>query len=303
MSIMMSNLDTPNSRFSPLQKLWIGLLASVILLILIVWIYYAEPLAQSASVFWSSNLVDILILIPAIGAAIAGTLVTSQFDKGETPHRIWRAFAIGLWFWVAGEISGIVYNTIYFDTDFPDLTLIDLSWLLGYFFLGLSLYYQFRLVYGTQVRKGRMLYLGLFALALLVTAGLTELAVNAGLGEGYAWIVLFITVLYPVFDLTEGTLAIWLSVLFRRGQWSRPWWGLILFALADSVNSFYWLGGYDLISVRAQGVLDFISLVAYPASYIAAGLALLSNYFILRYGKDSGLMKSVKTSEINKPEI
>ena len=125
---------------------------------------------------------------------------------------------------------------------------------------------------------------------------------EAGLGEGYAWIVLFITVLYPVFDLTEGALAIRLSFLFRRGQWSRPWWGLILFALADSVNSFYWLGGYDFISAKAQATLDFIALVAYPASYMVAGLALLSNYFILHYGEDSGLLSSVKKSEINKSE-
>jgi len=196
----------------------------------------------------------------------------------------------------------MIYNALYFDTDLPDLGLTDLFWLLGYFYLGLSLYYQFRLVYGAHNRRGRLLYLGLFALALLVTAGLTTLASNAGLGEGYAWIVLFITVLYPVFDLTEGALAIRLSFLFGRGQWSRPWWGLILFALADSVNSFYWLGGYDFISVNMQAVLDFISLVAYPASYMVAGLALLSNYFILYYGEDSGLLKSVKKSEINKSE-
>jgi hypothetical protein len=113
---------------------------------------------------------------------------------------------------------------------------------------------------------------------------------------------LFITVLYPVFDLTEGALAIRLSFLFRRGQWSRPWWGLILFALADSVNSFYWLGGYDLISVNTQSALDFISLVAYPASYMVAGLALLTNYFILYYGEGSGLMRSVKKGQINKSE-
>jgi hypothetical protein len=241
-------------------------------------------------------------MLPAVGAAVAGTLVTGQFEEGETPYRIWRAFTTGLWFWVAGEVSGMIYNAIYFDKDFPDLALTDLFWLIGYFYLGLSLYYQFRLVYGSHGRKGRLLYLGLFALALLVTAGLTTLAIRLGMGEGYAWIVLFITVLYPVFDLTEGTLAIRLSYLFRRGQWSRPWWGLILFALADSIDSFYWLGGYEFISVTAQSILNFISLVAYPASYMVAGLALLSNYYILYYGEGSGLLKPVQTNVINKPK-
>jgi len=298
----MNSINRSNPGISPIQKLWLGVVASIILLVLIVWFYYAEPFSQSLSPYWSSSLSDILILLSAVGAAVAGTLVAGQFEKGETPYRIWQAFSIGLWFWVAGEVSGLVYNAIYFDTEIPDLSLIDVFWLLGYFYLGLSLYYQFRLVYGAQVRKGRLLYLGLFALALVVTAGLTTLAANSGLGQGSAWIVLFITILYPVFDLTEGALAIRLSYLFRRGQWSRPWWGLILFALADGVNSFYWLGGYEFIPVKAQAALDFISLVAYPASYMVAGLALLSNYFILHYGEESGLLRVVKTAVLNKPE-
>ncbi|MBK9207601.1 MAG: hypothetical protein IPL71_04575 [Anaerolineales bacterium] len=90
------------------------------------------------------------------------------------------------------------------------------------------------------------------------------LAERAGLGEGSVWIILFVTLLSYVFDLAEGATAIWLSFLFGRGQWSRPWWGLILFALADGVDTFDWLGGYDLIPVWAQDTLNFIALIAYP---------------------------------------
>jgi hypothetical protein len=290
----MSNLNKTNFRYSPKQILQIGAAGSVLLLILLVWVIYAEPLSKTLSPYWNDNLADFLILIPAIGAAIAGTLVMRQFEKSETPYRIWQAFTTGLWFWVAGEISGMIYDAIYWDLEYPDFRVVDIFWLLGYFFLGLSLYYQLRLVYGSQNRTGRRLYLGLFGLALLVTAGLTSLAAKAGLGGESAWIILFITVLYPVFDLTEGAIAIWLSFLFGRGQWSRPWWGLILFALADSVNTFYWLGGYDFIPMTAQNILNFLSLILYPASYMVAGLTLLSNYFILRYGEDSGLLKATK---------
>lgn len=282
------------NRISPRKVLQFCRAGSAILLILVIWTYYAEPLAEAVSPFWNDKLLDILILIPAIGAAIAGTLVMRQFGAGEQPHRVWQAFAIGLWFWVGGEISGIVYDAIYIDTPYPDFRLVDIFWLLGYFYLGLSLYYQARLVYGAQKRKGRLLYMGLVGLAFLVAAGLTQLASKAGLGGESAWVILFITVLYPVFDLTEGTIAIWLSFLFGRGQWSRPWWGLILFALADSVNTFYWLGGYDLIPPAAQSAMDFVSLAAYPASYMVAGLALLSNYFILQYGAESGLLEAAR---------
>jgi len=70
--------------------------------------------------------------------------------------------------------------------------------------------------------------------------------------------------------------------------------------LADSVNTFYWLGGYDFIPVAAQTLLNFISVFAYSASYMVAGLALLSNYFILRYGENSGLLKVARKSKTNK---
>jgi hypothetical protein len=291
---MMQKINQSNLKFSPLQIAQMSAVIFVILLAIILWIFFTEPLSQSLSPFWNDKLIDALVFIPAVGAALAATLLTRQFEKGEAPYHIWQAFAIGLWFWVAGEISGMIYDVIYWDTVYPDLRLTDMFWLLGYFFLGLSLFYQIRLVYGAQNSKGRRLYLGLFVLALLITAWLTNLAAKAGLGEGSAWIILFITVLYPVFDLTEGATAIWISFLFGRGQWSRPWLGLILFALSDSVNTFYWLGGYDFIPVMAQDVLNFLSMASYPASYMVAGLALLSNYFILRYGEDSGLIKVAK---------
>lgn len=263
----------------------------MILLVLILWVYFAQPLSDP---FWNDKLIDILILIPAVGSAVAGTLLTSQFEKGEIPYHIWQAFAIGLWCWAAGEVIGMVYDAIYWYSTYPDFSLVDLLWLFGYFFLGLSLYYQLRLVYGAKTRSRRRIYLGMVGLALLITAGLTTWAEKSGLGEGYRWVILFVTILYPVFDATEGTAAIWLSFLFGRGRWSRPWWGLILFALADSIDSFYWLGGYDFIPTTVQSVLDFIAVAAYPASYMVAGLALLTNYFILRYGEESGLVKVEK---------
>lgn len=287
----MQNTNRSNSKLIPLQIIKLGAAVSAILLTFILWIYFYPPLSQTLSPFGKDRLIDIFVLIPSIGAAVAGTLLTRQFETSEIPYKIWRAFAIGLWFWAVGEIGGMVNDSLYWYTTYPDFTLVDLFWLFGYFFLGLALYYQLRLVYASKKGSRRRIYFGLVALALLVTAGLTSLAAKAGLGEGYAWIILFVTILYPVFDLTEGATAIWLSFLFGRGLWIRPWWGLILFALADSIDSFYWLGGYGYIPVVVQNVLNFISVAAYPASYMVMGLALLSNYFILRYGENSGLLK------------
>lgn len=283
---------------SPKHVLWFGYALSLVLLGLLIWLYYAE-LRNVTATFWSNKFLNYIILVPAIGAAIAGTLLARQFEKGESPHRIWQAFSIGMWFWVAGELSGLAYDAIGVEALSPDFHLVDVLWLLGYFFLGLSLYYQILLIYGIRNKKSIYLFLGMIVLAFLIAVVLTNLTIKAGQGEGDSWAFLFVTLLYPVLDLIEGATAIWLSLLFRRGQWSRPWWGLILFALTDGIDAFYWSGGYGFIPVMAQNTLDLISLVTYPASYMVAGLALLSNYFLLRYAEDSGLLTPAKNSGLN----
>ena len=278
---------------SPKLILSIGVVLSLAILALVHWTYFYTPFSETFPSFWSDYLPYFIILIPALGAAIAGTLVVKQFEKDEPPYRVWLMFAIGWWFWAAGEVSGLIYGAVYYSdyASYPDFALTDVFWLVGYFFLGLSLYFQLQLVY-VQKGKGARLFLGIIAAALVAAVGLTNLAQRYGLGEGMSWFNVFISVLYPVLDLVEGATAIWLSFIFGRGQWVRPWWGVISFALADAIDSFYWAGGYGLIPVSVQTIMDYTSLAVYPASYLIVFLALLSNYFILRYGENSGLLKS-----------
>ena len=292
---MNNSNESKSLSISPKHILWIGYGLSVILLSLLVWLYYAE-LQNETATYWSNTFVGYIILVPALGAAIAGTLLVRQFEKGESPYRIWLTFTIGLWFWVAGEISGL--NLAFFPAAAfsSDINLVDAFWLLGYFFLGLSLYFQILLVYGIQKKQGILMYFGMVALALLIALVLTNLTIGSGRGEGNSRALLFVTILYPVLDVMEGATAIWLSILFGRGQWSRPWWGLILFAITDGIDAFYRSGGYNFIPAWLQNSLDLTSLVAYPASYMVAGMTLFANYCILKYGVESGLLKPVKRS-------
>lgn len=283
--------NPPTPRFSPLRIVQISLMGSILLLALFAWLYFAAPIPDE---YWNDKAIDLLVILASAGAALAATRVALLFDRNEAPWRIWWAFAIGFWCWLAGELSGLVYDAIYWKAGYPDLTLIDLFWILGYLFLGLSLYYQYRLIYGKQNKRGTRYYLAIVALGLVLVAILTNLAVSTGLGEGYAWMILFITVLYPVFDLVEGLAAIRLSLLFGRGQWVRPWWGLILFALSDSINSFYWLGGYEWLSENMKKLFDVVTNMTYPAAYLVAGLALLSNYYMIKHGQAVGVGKNTK---------
>jgi len=291
----MNNLDMSKLQLSPRKILWISYIVALFLLGFLAWEYFVELRTQTTS-YWSNKLVTYIILIPAIAAAITGTMLTRQFEKGESPYRIWLTFTLGLWFWVAGEISGLNLDFFPAAAFSSDINLVDVFWLLGYFFLGLSLYYQILLVYGIQKKLGIPMYLGMVALALLIALVLTTLTIRAGRGEGNSWALLFVTILYPVLDVMEGATAIWLSVLFGRGQWSRPWWGLILFAITDGIDALYRSGGYDFIPVWFQNALNLTSLVAYPASYMVAGITLFANYCILQYGVESGLLKPAKRS-------
>lgn len=288
----MDSLEKPTLfGISPKQLLMGGALTAFTLLAVLSWQYFVA-LQNDIDAFWDGQFFNYITLVPALGAALAGSLVTRQFTKGERPYRIWMAFSLGMWFWFVGEISVIVFDFFPSGIVSPDFQLVDVFWLLGYFSLGLSLTLQLFSAYGVQQRRGLYIYAGMVVFAVLLASLLTEI-VRKGESED-SWSFLFVTLLYPVLDVLAGGTAIWLSLLFGRGRWSRPWWGLILFAITDAIDAFYWSGGYDLVSAAAQNTLDFISLVTYPASYMTAGLALLANYFILRYGMDSGLLKPVK---------
>jgi hypothetical protein len=106
----------------------------------------------------------------------------------------------------------------------------------------------------------------------------------AGLGEGISWLALYLAVLYPVFDLTEGGAAVWLSSLFGRGVWGRPWWGLIAFAVADSINIFFWVGENEWLPERAVAILDLFSNTVYVLGYMLTAIAFLVTYNLIRYG-------------------
>ncbi|OGO75093.1 MAG: hypothetical protein A3K41_11455 [Chloroflexi bacterium RIFOXYD12_FULL_57_15] len=275
----MSENIAPNSTSKRRRTIWVWAAASAILLVLFAWVYYFEPIKNLSfpnSDYWNDKATDVIILVPALATAISGALLTRHFKPSEPPYRIWLIFTLGWWAWVGGEVLGFVYDYFYWFADYPEFTFIDVFWLLGYVFFGLSLYYQFRLIYSYKRGRKSALYFSFIAIGLLLALGLTQLALAAGLGEGYSWAALYLAVIYPVFDLAEGAAALWLFFLFGRGYLGRPWWGLIAFAVADGINIFFWIGGYNWLSDQVYYSLDLFSNVAYVAGYLITALAFLA---------------------------
>ena len=274
------------------KRVWMWTAVAAVNLVLFSWIYYFEPLTPFSD-YWNDKAGDVLTLIPALAAAILGIRLTRHFKPSEPPHRIWLTFTLGWWAWVGGELLGFVYDYFYWFTDYPEFTFIDLFWLLGYGFFGLSLYYQFRLIYSYKHGRKTALYLSFIAVALLLALGLTQLALNAGLGEGYSWGALYLAVIYPVFDLCEGAAALWLFFLFGRGYLGRPWWGLIAFAVADAINIFFWMGGDKWVTDQTYTIVDLFAGVVYLVGYTITALAFLAAHEHIERGITVGVSKKI----------
>ena len=257
------------------RRVWKWAVISVIALAAYGWVYFYEPLSFLSD-YWNNVAGDTLILIPALAAALLSARLTRHFKPSEPPYRIWLAFTLGWFAWVGGELLGFVYDYYYWSASYPEFTFIDVCWLAGYAFFGLSLYYQFRLIYNHKQERKTAVYFLLIALALLLTLGLTQLALAAGLGTGYSWPALYLAIIYPVFDLFEGGAALWLFFLFERGYLGRPWWGLIAFAVADGISIFFWIGGDKWLSNQTYQMVDLFAAVVYAAGYIISALAFLS---------------------------
>jgi hypothetical protein len=255
--------------------LWITAMAAAILLLVYAWVYYLEPFTP-ISEYLNDKIGDVIVLTAALATAIFGSILTSKFKSSEPPFRIWLTFTIGWWFWVAGEVIGFVYDKVYWTTDYPEFTWIDFCWVAGYFLFGLSLYYQFRLIYTSKKECRSIYYLAFIALAGLIALGLTRWAFAAGLGADHHWLAVYLAVLYPVFDVFEGGAALWLFFLFGRGYLGRPWWGLVAFAFADSINIYTWVGGFDKTADAVYNVFDLFSALAYLGGYLITALAFLA---------------------------
>jgi hypothetical protein len=250
-------------------------LAAVVILGVYDYIYQYAPLPE----YWNQVALDLLTASLAGAATVVGVFLIRQFDRGEAPRRVWLWFTMGWGAWFAGELIGAGYDLLAVAT-YPDFAIYDVCWIAGYFCFGLSLYYQYRLIYSGEKKFNPLFYFGLVAIILLATLGFTQLAIRAGLGEGKSWLAVYLAVLYPVCDVVEGLAAIWLSLLFGRGRWGRPWWSLIAFAVADSIGILRWLGGLDNFSQSTQDYFSLFADTAYNIGYVIVLLAFLSLYFL-----------------------
>lgn len=215
--------------------------------------------------YWSDQTLHLIIALTASITVIVGLGWVFSFELGEPPQRVWIAFLAACAVWMAGEFVTILY-TFFYPTP-ADFTWMDPFWMMGYFLFSLALYYQYTLIFGSG--KGRWIYLGILLLILVMSLSLTLLARQTGFAEAdiSTW-VLFVAISYPLTDIVLGIAALRLLLLFRQGQLSLPWRGLVAFALGDTLNIVLWIGGQRFLDKALSDFLYLVSDVFYILGYM-----------------------------------
>ncbi len=273
----------PRIKHSTLVWRWVGIAA--IATLLFGWVYVFEPLQGiEPADYWNDKITDGLLILAALAAAALSTRFARQFAPSEPPGQVWLWFSLGWWAWLLGELWGLVNDALYWSSTYPSFTAADVFWLTGYLCFSVSLYRQTGLISGKNKPSLPTWFFSLLALALLLTAGLTIWGRQAGLGQDIPWWALYLSTLYPVLDLFVGAAALWFFFLFGLGYLGRPWWGILLFTLADGLNIFFWMGGYERLPEPVYLALDTLSSMAYFAAYSLSALALLALQDHLKHG-------------------
>ncbi|MGB8983195.1 MAG: hypothetical protein WCC12_15070 [Anaerolineales bacterium] len=220
-------------------------------------------------------LINLLPVIAAAFTAVMATLVWERFERAETPRRVWRYFAVGLWSWVIAEL---IWGGL--DIAWGEVTVsgADIFWVAGYIFFTHALFIQYRLLSSPSRRE-----LWVRILVAVVVLGLLYSLVYhllvTWLGAE-SQLVAAINSFYPVADVFLAGIAIGLVRQFGGGAFARPWLGLLAFAFTDLLYAVVEASERYAWNVNLVDVFD----LAYFGAYLILGLGILSQWVFLKYG-------------------
>jgi hypothetical protein len=247
-------------------------LAAILCIVIYIFVYLQEPFAGS----WNDAILYLLLIVAAGLTASLATMLCLHYEREETPRRIWRYFAIGLWLWTAAEL---IYA--YWDMTLETVPkgFQDVLWVAAYLFFAYALLIQYRLLANPSSGElsKRIAFAALFLLVLLFLVYqflITWLGANSPLDA-------IVDAFYPVADFCLALIAIWLMRHFQGGAFARPWLGLLLFSFADLLYA-----GIDTLGLYQQADSGWPAMfdTSYIAAYLILGLGLLAQWAFLKYG-------------------
>ena len=120
---------------------------------------------------------------------------------------------------------------------------------------------------------------GILALSLVTTVLIQRFTPS-----NTTWFETLVTVLYPFMDLALGIAALRLVYAFGGRLWSRPWMGLFVFALADTLYAWLEITGIYDAFVATGNPLSLVADAVYLAAYLVVAIACFSTMLLLHYG-------------------
>src|SRR5690349_5154295 len=215
--------------------LYLSLVFMVAILAGYVFVYQTGPFSEE----WNNFLLNVGAPFGALAAAVAASAVFLQYNRQDKPYLVWLYFTLAMWTWVLAETTWSAINFI--SGELPALGLPDVLWFAGYGLLTAALHRQYQLVYQTKIAWWKVVaaWVGI----LVVTyAGLA--IVNSEFTTSD-----FVEYLYASVDFALCIASIRLFMTFGAGRLSRPWMGLFVMGISDTVYAWLNATGQYQVSV------------------------------------------------------
>src|SRR5512134_192495 len=187
-------------------------------------IYAALYVWAPLSDIWDGIVLNLLLVIAAGLTAGAATMIWTRFEPTETPRRIWRYIAFGLWLWTAAEL---IYGYLDITQDEVAIGIPDVFWVAAYVFFTHALFIQYRLL--AQPTKAELWKRVAFAVVALLVLYIFLYRVLITWMHPESPLSALVNSFYPVADLFLAAIAVSLILHFRGGVFARPWLGLLAF--------------------------------------------------------------------------
>lgn len=271
-----------NANEASVRLRWLAKISALGLTAAYTLIYWFEPFSE----LWNKISTDLFLVIASSFTAIIATLIWSRYEPTDTPRRIWSYFAIGLWLWAIAELTWGYLNIILGEVP---VGLPDVFWIVSYFFLAHALIFQYRIL--AKPTKKELVSRAFVACLLLMAIYALIYSVLTWGVETESRLATAINSFYPAADVFLALIALWLARNFMGGAFSRPWLGLLAFALADFLYAWAEISGLYSWNVSQASFVSMITDVAYLGAYLVLGLGILSQWVFLKYGLRSSALE------------
>lgn len=257
------------------RTLWIAYSVDILLTLVYIFIYSFEPFSE----LWNLLLTNTILVLASLAAATMAFVIWRMYDETDPPRRVWAPFTLALLCWLVAEAVWGYINVTHGEVP---IGWPDFFWIISYPIFGWALFQQYQILTGYPLRqiaaRALIAVLCVAAITMLTYLVLTSVA---GTPKDLAAVI---NSFYPAADFVLAVIALRLARNFLGGAFSRPWFGLLVFAVSDLIYAWLEISGLYTWSIEQGNLLTTMSDVLYVGAYLVMGITLLYQWLFLKYG-------------------